>query len=179
MGSLKAVSEIIRISTHMLRQFLSVERLCPEVRQLVEERKIDLINTVHYMRSFDPEGQKTIAKEVIAGHLSANDIRVLAPLRRALPGKSIDQLISHVQGSKNIRSYIAYFSVPSGFGDEDAEALRCRFGKIVGLAEIINFGTETSVGVLELSELGQKKLKEAAKERKLSLRKLVDEIVLG
>ena len=60
-GSLKAVSEIpgIDISAHMLRQFLSVEQLYPEVKKLVAERKIDLINVVHYMRNFDEEAQKT------------------------------------------------------------------------------------------------------------------------
>ena len=176
LGSLKAVSDVIRISTDMLRQFLSVERLCPEVRKLVEERKIDLVNIVHYMRNFDPEAQQTIAREVIAGQLSANDVRALAPLRKALPELTIEKLILHIQRSRNIKVYVAYFSVPLGFKDAQ-EALRRRFEEIVGDSEIFSFAVKDHVGTLELTSVGQKKLREAAKEHKLSLRKFVDRIV--
>jgi len=176
-GSLKAVSEIpeVDISTDMLRQFLSIERLCPEVQRLVEERKIDRINIVHYMRNFDPTAQQIIAKEVIAEQLSANDIRVLAPLRRAFPQKPAEQLISHVQNSRDVKSYIAYFQVPAEI--EDAQALRKRFEQIVGETEIMSYTVEDCVGMLELTSVGHKRIREEAKNSKLSLRKLFDNIV--
>lgn len=178
-GSLKAVSEIpgIDISAHMLRQFLSVEWLCPEVKKLVAERKIDLINVVHYMRDFDPEAQKTIAEEVIVGRLSANDVRVLAPLSKSLSGLTMDQLILKVRESKNIKIYVAYFSVPPELKDD--EALRRRFEDIVGESEVKSLTVEDHIGTLELTTVGQKKLREAAKEHKLSLRKFVDTVVHG
>lgn len=176
LGSLKAVSETIGISTDMLGQFLSVERLSPEVRKLVEERKIDLVNVVHYMRDFEPEAQQVIAKEVIADRLSTNDIRVLAPLRKSLPHLTVDQLISRVQKSKNIKVYVAYFRIPPGF--ENTDASKRRFEKIVGKNEIVSFTVKDLVGTLELTSFGQKKLRGAAKERNLSLRKFVDRIVL-
>lgn len=176
-GSLKAVSEIpgIDISEHMLRQFLSVERLCPEVKKLVEERKIDRINVVHYMRNFDPEAQKTIAKEVIAERLSANDVRVLAPLLKSLSGLTVEQLISKVIKSKNIKIYVAYFRVPPELKDD--EALRRRFEDIVGESEVKSLTVEDHIGTLELTTVGQKMLREAAKQHKLSLRKFVDTVV--
>jgi len=172
LGGLKAVSNIIGISTGMIRRFLSVEQLCPEVQKLVEKRKIDLINIVHYMKNFKPEAQKTIAKKVIAGELSANDVRVLAPLHNSLPNLSIDQLISRVQKSKNIRVYVAYFRIPLGF--KDMETLKRRFEKIVGKNNILSLSIKDSVGTLELNSLGQKELREAAKERKMTLRKFVE-----
>lgn len=175
LGTLKAVSETIGISTHMLGQFLSVEKLSPEVKKLVKERKIDLINVVRYMRNFRWNAQRVIAREVIAGRLSANDIRVLAPLHKSLSHLTIHQLISRVQKSKNIKIYVAYFRIPSGF--KNTNALKRRFQKIVGKTEIVSFTVKDLVGTLELTLLGQKKLRDAAKERNSSLRKFVDMIV--
>lgn len=176
LGSLKAVSETIGISTDMLGQFLSVERLSPEVRKLVEERKIDLVNIVHYMRNFDPEAQQVIAREVMEGRLSAEDIRVLAPLQKNLPDMTVEQLISRVQKSRDIKVYIAYFRLPPGF--KNANTLERKFEKTVGKTEMVSFTVKDQVGILELTSAGMKKLREAAKKRNLSLRKFVDMIVL-
>ncbi len=175
LGSLKAVSETIGISTDMLGQFLSVERLCPEVQKLVEERKIDLVNVVHYMRNFDAKAQRVIAGEVIAGRLSGNDIRVLAPLRKSLPDLTIKQLISRVEKSRNIRVYVAYFLIPQRL--KDTERLKRRFEKIVGKTEIVSFSVKNRIGTLELTTIGRKKIRKAAKERNLSLRKFIDMIM--
>jgi len=176
LGSLKTVSETIGIVPDMLRQFLSVERLCPEVERLVKERKIDLVNIVHYMRNFEPQAQRLIAREVIAGRLSANDIRVLAPLQKSLPHLSIDKLISRVQKSRDIKVYVAYFLVP--LRSKNTGALKRRFEKIVGKAEIVSFTVKGQLGTLKLTPVGQKKLREVAKKHNLSLRKFVDMIVL-
>lgn len=175
-GSLTAVSKAIGISTDMLRQFLSVEQLCPEVQKVFGERKIDLINIAHYMSNFDPVAQKVIANEVINGRLSAADIRVLAPIRKSLPHLNIHELIARVQNSRDMKTYVAYFRIPLGFGA--ISELKIRFEEIVGESEIVSFTMQDQVCILELTYLGQKKLKEAAKEHNLSLRKFVDKLVL-
>lgn len=156
LGSLKAVSNIIGISTGMIRRFLSVEQLCPEVQKLVADRKIDLINAVHYMRNFRREEQKIIAKEYVLGKLSANDIRVLAPLHNNIPKLNINQLISRVQKSKNIRIYVAYFRLPAGFSD--TEGLKKRFERVVGNNNMVSLSIKDSIGTLELNSVGQKNL---------------------
>ena len=176
LGSLKAVSETIGISTDQLWQFLSIERLCPEVRKLVEERKIDLVNIVHYMRDFDAEAQQVIAREVIAGRLSGEDIRALAPLHKSLPHLTVDQLIERVQKSRDVKVYVAYFRLPQEF--KDSNALERRFERVVGQTEIVSFAVEDQIGTLKLTPSGRKKLQEAAKERNMSLRKFVDAVVL-
>jgi hypothetical protein len=175
MGGLEAVAEAVGVSTDQLRQFLSVERLCPEVRKLVEERRIDLVNIVHYMRDFDAEAQQAIAREVIADRLSGEDIRALAPLHKSLPHLSVDQLIARVQESRNVRVYVAYFRVPPDL--KDARMLERRFERIVGQHEIISLSVENQLGTLKLTRSGRKKLQEAARERSISLRKFVDAIV--
>jgi hypothetical protein len=176
LGSLRAVAETIGISTDMLRQFLSVERLCPEVQKLVAEREIDLVNIVHYMRNFDAKAQQIIANEVIAERLSANDIRALAPFRKSHPDLVVNQLISRVKKSKDIQIYVAYFRLPTE--SKNIKALKVRFEKIIGRSEIESFTVKDLIGTLELTSLGEKRLREAAKNHNLSLRKFVDSIVL-
>lgn len=177
LGSLRAVSKIIGISTDMLGQFLSVEDLCPQVQQLVKKRQIDLINIVRYIRGFTPQEQQVIAKEVIAGRLSATDIRVLAPLKTNHPKLTIDKLISRIKKARNIREYIAYFNIPKEF--TYAAGIKNRFEKIIGKNEIISFDVKNLVGTIKLTFIGQKRVKESAKEHNLSLREFVDLIVLN
>jgi len=175
LGSLRAVSELVGISSDMLNRFLSVERLAPEVRELVQEREIDHINTVHYIRGFDAEGQHVIAEELVAGRLSEGDVRVLAPLRRSLPHLSVAELVSRVQTSKDKKVYVAYFHVPSD--SEGIAALKDRFAEAVGEDNIVAFSVEEELGTLKLTPPGLKKLRQAARERKMSLRRFVDSVV--
>jgi len=161
----------------MLQRFLSVERLCPEVQQLVQGRKIDIINVVYYISSLGTEAQKTIAQEVLAGRLTAEDVRVLAPLIRSLPNLPLNRLISRVRESKDVKLYVAYFHVPAGSGG--ADRLRSRFESLVGSGEIVSLTVEDEIGSLELTRLGHEKLRQAARGRGVPLRRLVDSLVLA
>jgi hypothetical protein len=176
MGSLKAVAEVLKLTTEMLGRFLSVERLCPEVRKIVQERKIDLINVVHYMRIFSPREQKVIANVVTSGDLSGEDIRVLAPLHRSQPNLSIEQLISHVRKAKNIRMYVAYLPVPDNF--KNAGVIKGRLTKIVGETGIASFNIKGKVITMMFSADGHKKIREAAKGKNLSLGQYLKSLIL-
>lgn len=175
LGGLKEVSQEIGVSGDQLHQFLSVEKLSPEVKKLVEDRRIDLINTVHYMRNFNYKAQKRIAEQVIDKKLTASDIRVLAPLRRDADYKSVDELISRVRSTKNVKVYVLYFNVPRVL-QEGAE-LEDVLERIVGDEGIHSFKVEGSRGILELTEVGQARLRQEARKRNLSLKNLMREIL--
>ncbi|MFQ5685949.1 MAG: hypothetical protein ACE5GV_04750 [Candidatus Scalindua sp.] len=175
MGSLEAVSNLVGISTDMLRQFLSVKRLSPEVRKLIKERKIDSVTIAHRIRNFTDEEQKTIAKEVIDGRLTSSDVRALVALKSKLLNLNVEQLISRVLKSKDIKIYVARFRMPSD--KKENNKLRRRFENIIGKSEILSLNFENSVGVLEVTRIGLKKLREAAKRDNLSLRQFVDKLV--
>jgi uncharacterized protein (UPF0335 family) len=175
LGSLKEVSKTIGISRDQLHQFLSVEKLSPEVKKLVEDRKIDLINTVHYMRNFDHKAQKEIADAVVNKGLTAGDIRVLAPLGRDTDYQNVQDLISRVRGAKNVKLYVLYFHVPRAL--QDGMELEGMFKSIVGESEVHSLTTEGSTGILEITERGRAKLREEARKQNLSLRAFVGKIV--
>ncbi len=159
----------------MLSKFLSVKRLSPAIRKLVEERKFDSVTIVHLMKDFDIHAQRLIADEVIAGRLSADDMKVLVPLSKRLPELDINQLISRTQRSKNVKVYILYFRTPPEV--QDTQVLERRFEKVVGKNEIVSFTVKDTVGTLELNSTGLRKFRQAAKEDNLTLRKFVDMIV--
>jgi hypothetical protein len=177
LGSLSAVSEVVGVSTDMLRQFLSVERLTPRVRMLVEQRAIDLINVIHYMSGFDAEAQEVIAHAVVDGRLSAEDVRALAPLRRRFPELPVGQLISRVEGSRDIRVYVAHFRVPDACIGPGA--LHKRFEEIVGADNVVSLMVKDQVATLKLTSSGRDELKAAARQRNVSLRKFVDLVARG
>jgi len=175
MGGLKNVSKTIGISLDQIRQFLSVERLSPEVRKLVENRQIDLVNTVHYMRNFDAEAQQRIANEVIKGKLNASDIRVLAPLINSLKSTNIEQLISRVQNTRNKKVYVINFRTVEGVNYQ--EDLRGRFEKIIGIDGIESFEIKDNIGILEVSQVGKVRLQAAVKKAKISLRAFINRVI--
>ncbi|MFQ5821495.1 MAG: hypothetical protein ACE5I5_16045 [Candidatus Heimdallarchaeota archaeon] len=175
MGSLEEVSKVIGISSDMLRQFLSINQLSPKVRKLVEDRKIDSVTVIHYMRNFNEDDQEVIAKEVIADRLTSGDVRALVSLKNKFPNLNIHKLISRILNSKDIKVYVARFRVL--IEPRENTALRKLFEKIVGKDEIISFNVEEQVGTLEVTKIGLKKLREAAKKHNLNLRQFVDSIV--
>lgn len=175
-GSLPKVSQIIGISTEMLKKFLSVKQLSFEIRKLVEERKIDSVTIVHLMKNFDSRSQQILADEVMAGRLTVDDMKVLVPLKRSLPNLNINQLISRVQESKDRKIYIIRFEVPSTL-KEDFSLLENRFKEIISDKDIASFTVEDKIGSLELTSAGLKQLKKASKKQNLSLRKFVSGLV--
>lgn len=175
-GNLKKVSNIIGISTEMLRKFLSVKQVAPEIKKLVAERKIDRVTIVHLMKNFDSRSQQILADEVMAGRLTVDDMKVLVPLAKQLPNLTINQIISRVQESKDRKIYIIRFEVPSTL-KEDFSLLENRFKKIISDKDIASFTVEDKIGSLELTSAGLKQLKKAAKKQNLSLRKFVSGLV--
>lgn len=174
-GNLKDVAKAVGVSTDQLGQFLSVEKLSPEVKKMVEERQIDLINIVHYMRNFDYHDQNKIANDVINGKLTAGDIRVLAPLRKHPSYENIEDLISHVRQTKNMKIFVLYFPVPKSMAD--VGRLEKAFRNIVGENEVYSLKIKGEVGILELTDLGRKRLREKVRISNLSLRNFVNNIV--
>jgi hypothetical protein len=175
LGGMNFVSKMIGISLDQIHSFLSVEKLDPEVRKLVETRQIDLINITHYMRNFDAEAQRKIAYEVTNGRLNASDIRVLAPLRINLKSTSIDQLIMRVQNARNKKVFVIYFRTPESLDNKDK--LREKFENIIGISHLVSFEIKDSIGIMEISQNGKTKLMAQAKKTKLSLRDYVNRVI--
>lgn len=175
LGSLKEISGALGITTQMLRRFLSVEKLDLEVKNMVRRREIDSVAIIDILRRFEPESQRAIAKEIILGHLDVDNMKVLSALCMAPSNKTIEDLISSVRDSENKKVYVIKFKISKD--SESIERIRKRFQKIVDAENMISFTISKALGTLELTNLGRKKMIEAAKTEGLSLRRLVANII--
>jgi len=173
LGSYKAVADRVGLSSEMLREFRSVRFLNPEVRSLVEERIIDSVDLVYRISKLDWKGQKAVIDRFLKEDLTGDDARVIKSFQRS-SRKSVSNVISKIIKSRNIRTYIVEFEMPK---EVKKTHLQKRFEKIVGKAEIVSFVVNDSKATLELSYRGQKKLREAAKDKGTTLRKFVMRIL--
>ena len=169
LGSYKKVGETVGLSTEMLREFRSVKFLDPTLRILVDKRVIDSVDLVYRMSKLNPKAQKAVIEKFLKDDLTGDDARVVKSFQRR-NSQSIRNTISKIMKSRNIRTYIVEFEIPRG---KKISQIRERFEKIVGKTEIISLVVNGKVAALELSYKGQKKLRERAKEKKITLRKFV------
>ena len=102
LGSIEKVSKETMVSSEMLSCFLKVDNLNQNVKNLVEERKIDSVTVVKYLSKFNMDEQQYIANEVINGNLNSIELRYIYPLRTKMPGLTIQELIKKHNNSKNI-----------------------------------------------------------------------------
>jgi len=169
LGSYKKVGETVGLSTEMLREFRSVKFLDPTVRTLVDKRVIDSVDLVYRISKLNAKAQKAVIEKFLKDDLTGNDARVVKSFQRR-SGQSIRNTISKIMKSRNIKTYIVEFEIPRG---KNMSQIRKRFEKIVGKTDIVSFVVNGKVAALELSYQGQKKLRERAKEKKITLRKFI------
>lgn len=175
MGSLEAVAEAVGLSVRQLKDFLAVEDLCADVKNMVEKRKIDSVDVVKNLRRLTVKKQKILARRFVSGKITSKDVRIITTFAQKFPDKSMKKVITDYKKSKDIRVYVAQFRLPVRFNNR--VGLRKQFEEIVGRREIINWHLRGRVVVLELTALGHKNLREAVRKRRTSLRKFVESVV--
>lgn len=165
--SLSGVAGILGISVGMLGQFLKVDELVKELRNLVQNRDIDSVTLVQNLSKFSEEDQKNIAKALINEEISSIDVRALSPLRRQFPSESINDLIKKLVASKNRKISVIKFPVESlKIGLSEFE------NKIRSLISSDHFESliqNDDYCELRISKIGEKKLRQLAKKSGESL----------
>lgn len=175
MGSLEAVAEAVSLSVQQLKDFLAVEDLCSDVKSLVEKRTIDSVDVVKTIRELPAKRQKILARHFVSGKINSKDVRVITTHAKKFPNRLIERIIADYEKSKDIRLYVAEFRLPSHFNNRIG--LRKRFEKIVGKGEIKKLKFKKGVAVLEVTSLGHKRLREAVRKQRTTLRKFVTSVV--
>lgn len=175
MGSLEAVAEAVGLSVRQLEDFLAVEDLCADVKNLVEKRKIDSVDVVKNLRRLPAKKQKILARRFVSDKITSKDVRVITTHAEKFHNRSIERLMADYEESKDIRLYVAEFRVPQSFHNQ--AGLLKRFEEIVGKDEIKRLQFKRGVAVLEVTTLGHKKLREAVRKRRTTLRQFVTSVV--
>jgi len=177
LGSLAAVADMVGLSEQMLRDFLSVGRLVPEVRRLVEQRRVDAVDVAMRISRMPEEDQRALAEAVMQRRLDADDVRAVLDLRRTARDAGVASLIQRIEESRNVKEYLAEFLVPSD--GLDAESLRVRLAEVVGADNVRSLTLQGRVGVLAMDPEGRRRLAKAARQRGLTKRELLEAAVAG
>ncbi len=171
LGSLAAVGQAVGLSVQQLKDFLTVDGLCAEVKALVRKRAIDSVDVMKNISQLPKESQQILAKELTKGTISSKDIRILTSFTKQFPDKSIRKILRDYYKSRDIKTYLVEFPAPK---DKRIKEVQRKFEKIVGVTNIISFRVNNGTAALELSYQGGKKIREAAKKKKNTLRKFVN-----
>ena len=176
LGGLHQVAERVGVSEQMLRDFTAVDKLPSAVRKLLKERAIDSVDIACRLARLPTSHQLEVAKAVACRRLDGNDVRDVVSLRKTLPDVGIREIIQRVEDSRDIKEYLAEFIVPAG--DASPDALRARFAGIVGEENVRSLRRQGKVGVLAMNSEGRRRLQEAAKNRGMTKREIIDELLV-
>jgi len=97
-GSYKAVAEKLVISSEMIRQFAKIASLPNDVRQLLNDKGIDILYRISLLKS--DEEKVLLAKNVIDKKLTSKDVRDVIYLRKKRPELTIEECIEQVIRTK-------------------------------------------------------------------------------
>lgn len=175
MGGVAAVAAAVGLSSEMLRQFLRVGKLAPEVKRLVARGKIQSVDIADRMSRLPDEDQLPVAEAVVRDRLRSEDVRAIVSLRRDAPDLRIAEVIQRVESSRPIKEYLVEFRVPvvnTGWA-----LLKRRFARVVGSANIRSLGLRNGAGVAALNRVGKDRLAAEASKLGMTKRELVDSIV--
>lgn len=174
-GSVEKLAKVVRLSVQQLKDFLSVEDLCTEVKGLVRKRAIDSVDVVKTISKLPPRKQKILADLFVKRKIASKDVRIITTFAKKFIDKPIEEVIRDYEKSKDIRLYVVQFRVPETFNNW--AGLRKRFEGIVGKREVVKLESERNAAVLEITSLGYKRLREIVQKREMTLRKFVESTV--
>ena len=175
LGSLQLFAERTILSYEMIRQIHSALKCTDRVKKLVTSGHLSSFDILHRLSKLSSGDQDTIADAVVSGEVDSDDVRGLVGLRRETPSVPMRDLVARITGSKNIKHYIAYFSVPPNWSD--AVRLRRSFEKALGQNAIVSVNLKGCLGTLTMNAEGRKRLQEQARKKAITKRQFIDHIV--
>lgn len=176
LGSLQIVAERTILSYEMIRQIHSALKCTDRVKKLVTSGHLSSFDILHRLSKLSSGDQDTIADAVVSGKVDSDDVRGLVGLRRETPSVPMRELIARIRASKNIRHYIAYFSVPPNWSD--AVRLRRSFEKALGQNAIVSVNLKGCLGTLTMNAEGRKRLQEQARKKAMTKREIINRIIV-
>ncbi len=175
LGSLSAVASAVGVSDEMVRQFARVDKLIPEVKQLLAKGQIMAVDVADRISRLSAKDQLPVAQAVAAGALNSADVRAIVSLRKSDARIPIAQAIARVSSSRNIKEYIVEFVVPDPL--MEIGWLENQFSSILGAQNIRSLKVRKKVGRIVITEKGKKILEAAARRAGVAKRELVEKLL--
>jgi len=185
--SLEKTAKIIKLSPEMVRQFLKINELDENVKQLIKDNLITSVDICYRISRLDKKSQNLLAEQAISKKLSSNDVRAIVKYKINNPRLSISQVIDRVIQSKDTKIYVAYLGIDKNTFDQFSyklkekenieNKLKSLFSAIIPPRSISSFELNGRVVILKFQKEGIDKLRDKAKELKVPLARLADALI--
>jgi hypothetical protein len=174
LGSMAAVGDRIGLSSQMLRQFESVNRLPAKVRTMFSERLLDSVDAAAHLAMLPPKDQLPVAQLLSEKRLDTSDVRAIHQLRKAGASETIGELIQKVETSKTRQEYIVEFIIR---GSQDPMSVRSAIHRYFPSDQVIGLELEGATGRMILSKQGRSTLSSIARSKKVPLKSVMNAIL--
>jgi len=174
LGSLGLLSERINLSEKMLRQFMKVEKLCDEIKELVDTRKIDSVDAVSHLAQLDHHDQTAVAAEVLTNKWRTFDVRAFLEARKRAKEADPIELIQKINNSRTEKTYAFEFVARGGIGPDEIERRLSKFVPSEFISAVEVEGTKAGITV---NQVGYDLLKAEARSRNMPMRSIISNII--
>ncbi len=185
--SLEKAAKVIELSPEMVRQFLKINELDENVKQLVKDNLITSVDICYRISKLDKKSQNLLAKQAISKRLSSDDVRAIVKYKINNPRLSISQVIERVIQSKDRKIYVAYLGIDKNTFDKYSYKLKAKgngvnkleslFSAFISPRLISSFELNGRVVILKFHKEGIDKLRGKAKELKVPLARLANALI--
>lgn len=176
LGGVSKLSERVILSPKMLRQFLAVQDLRPQVREMFEHRILDSVDLCSQLATLGPDDQIILAQAVASGSLQTKDVRDYRELRRRDASIPAAKIIEKVLAAKPRVEFLAEFILRSG---DTVEGLREQFLKHLVAEDILRIDVDGAIVSLVLSQAGRDRLCDVGRKAGFTLEQAVQRVASG
>jgi hypothetical protein len=186
-GSRDDVSNAVKLSPEMVRQFVKLLSLTDKVKTLINAGLINSVDIGYRISKLSEKDQIVLAEEVLRKKLTSEDVRDIVKYRIDNPSLSITRAIKTVVDSKVRKVFVAYLGVNKKTYERIHQECRkwnlpvlieSLFEKVVGKRNIVFFRINGTVILIKVSEEGLMRMKSKAKRSKTSLPNLANVLVV-
>jgi len=188
-GSLDKLSEAVKLSPEMIREFLKLLELTDKVKNLIQKGLINSVDIGYRISKLQEKEQIVLAKNVIDKNLCSNDVRNIVRYKIDNPNIDINEVINRVIESKDKKYYIAYLGIEEPTFEklkpevknknkiERSKFIQRIFNKVIEKEHIFSFTLNGRVIIIKVTREGLSAMRQKAKELRIPLSKLGDALV--
>jgi hypothetical protein len=174
LGSYSAISERVGISSKMLGQFASVDRLTKSVRRLFADRTLDSVDAAVHLAMLTPADQEPVARALAKNLIDTMDIRAVVQLRQVRESEPIESLLARIQKTKTQHHYVMEFVARE---TKDPQNVRTTLEKYVRSSDIVSLELDGALGRLVVTAQGKKKLELVASNFGIPFKSVIQKIL--
>jgi hypothetical protein len=185
-NSLSKVAKTVKLSPEMVRQFLKINDLDENVKELIKNGFIKGVDIGYRISKIKTEDQIIFAKHIIDENISSKDVRLIVSYKIANYQIPLEEIINTVIQSKDKKIYVAYLGIKNDtfeklkekIGNKDIEKiLESIFNSIVPDKFITKFELNGRIVIIKVLYKGMEEIRNNAKKLKIPLSQLADALV--